>query len=45
MDTNDKPKKQESGNRGFDFKLIHKDSSSEARFGKIVTPHGEVEKA
>jgi len=43
MDTEDKSQKQKSGNRGFDFTLLHKDSGSEARLGKITTPHGEVD--
>ncbi|MBW2599481.1 MAG: tRNA guanosine(34) transglycosylase Tgt [Deltaproteobacteria bacterium] len=43
MDTKDRPQKQGSVNSGFDFRLLHKDLESEARLGKIMTPHGEVD--
>ena len=43
MNTENKPQKQESGNPGFSFQLLHKDSGSEARLGKMTTPHGEVD--
>jgi len=43
MNTENRSQKQESGNRGFKFRLLHKDSGSEARLGKIMTPHGEID--
>lgn len=43
MNTENKPQKQESGNPGFSFQLLHKDSGSKARLGKMTTPHGEVD--
>ncbi|MCK4534040.1 MAG: tRNA guanosine(34) transglycosylase Tgt [Syntrophobacterales bacterium] len=43
MNTEDKPQKQESGKYGFNFRLLRKSSGSEARLGKIMTPHGEID--
>jgi len=43
MSTKDRSQEQKSVSRGFDFELLHRDSESEARLGKITTPHGEVE--
>ncbi|HOO90171.1 MAG TPA: tRNA guanosine(34) transglycosylase Tgt [Syntrophales bacterium] len=43
MDTETRPQEEKSVNHEFDFTLLHKDSGSEARLGKIATPHGEVD--
>ena len=43
MSTKDRSQEQKSVSRGFDFELLHRDSESEARLGKMTTPHGEVE--
>ncbi len=43
MNTENKTQKQKSRNTGFSFQLLHKDSGSKARLGKMTTPHGEVD--
>jgi len=43
MGTKERLQEQESRADGFGFTLLHKDSGSEARLGKILTPHGEVD--
>ncbi len=43
MDIEDRLQKQESRADGFAFALLHRDRGSEARLGRITTPHGEVD--
>ncbi len=43
MNREDSPQNQESRDGGFGFTLLRKDKGSEARLGRITTPHGEVE--
>lgn len=43
MDIEERLHKQEPRADGFGFALLHRDRGSEARLGRITTPHGEVD--